>query len=530
MQEKLKILFFEITKKCNAHCDHCGSKCDINSEEGLDKKYFLNVLQDVHDNIGTDIMLNITGGEPLLRKDLFEIMDYAHKLGFEWGMVTNGTLITEDIIKDMKKTGMSTISISIDGMKDTHEKFRHLPGSFDKIIKNIILLQDSNFLEHIQVTFIANKKNIYELPALWRLLNNLNIDSMRISCIDPIGRAENNKELELDSKNYKYLFEFINNTNKKNELQCIWSCSHYFGNTEEPDVMGRKFVCPTGQIVASILANGDIFACPNIPRLPNLIQGNIKFDKFSKVWKNKFIPFRNRKLNEKCNNCDKKEFCNGDSFHTWDFENNTPKYCYKDMFFNDTIKSKNLNEYKKYLQKKYKNLQKTEILSGKQDRLKIIIEPEAFNDIKTYFHIGTNNPMSMYEQQMGLVGFNIDGIFVIKYAFASELKNRTRNMGYVNEDTIINATNETNIIKENFYLSDDKNDYISSLEFLGFIHSHPLDTEFCYSDGDYMFHQKMIKKMNTYIGILLNPNKNYLAAFYGNDCLQADLIILENSK
>lgn len=329
----LKVLFFEVTKKCNAKCEHCGSRCDINEPDGISKEMFINVLKDVKENIGTNLMLNITGGEPLIRRDLFDIMNYANKLGFSWGMVTNGTLINDNVIYNMKRTGMSTISISLDGMKEVHESFRKLPnGSFDKIIENIIKLKESKFLEHIQVTFIASKKNIYELPSLYRMLSNIGIDSLRISSIDPIGRAKDNMDLMLDKNDFEYLINFIKQSNKNKELKCIWSCSHYFGNTDFPDDTGRYFSCNTGKSVASILSNGDIFVCPNVPRIPELIQGNIYSDKFSEVWKNKFEFFRNRPLNKECNNCNNKKYCNGDSLHTWDFENNKPLYCYKKVF------------------------------------------------------------------------------------------------------------------------------------------------------------------------------------------------------
>ena len=99
MKNELKVLFFEVTSKCNAHCDHCGSRCDINQEDGISNELFKKVLLDVKENIGIEAMLNITGGEPLMRKDLFEITGFAKKLGFDWGMVTNGTLINDDNIK-----------------------------------------------------------------------------------------------------------------------------------------------------------------------------------------------------------------------------------------------------------------------------------------------------------------------------------------------------------------------------------------------------------------------------------------------
>ena len=206
----LHTLFFEVTSRCNALCDHCGSRCTAIKKDELSADVFQRVLSDVAKNFGTKaIMLNITGGEPLIRRDLFDITSYADKLGFKWGLVTNGMLITDDVISKMRETHMSTITISLDGMKKTHEEFRHVPGSFDKIILAIEKLKKANFVEHIQVTFIATKKNISELPEVYRLLTMLGIDSLRISGIDPIGRAKDNEELMLSQEDYLFLFFFF---------------------------------------------------------------------------------------------------------------------------------------------------------------------------------------------------------------------------------------------------------------------------------------------------------------------------------
>ena len=84
-------------------------------------------------------MINVTGGEPLVRKDLCDVMEYAtNELGFHWGMTTNGILLNEENIKKLKKAKMDTISISIDGLEETHDKFRGVEGSYNTIINNII--------------------------------------------------------------------------------------------------------------------------------------------------------------------------------------------------------------------------------------------------------------------------------------------------------------------------------------------------------------------------------------------------------
>ena len=119
-------LFIEVTSRCNARCEHCGSNCEnIILEEEISADSLKNTLLDISKHYNAKkILLNITGGEPLIRKDLFDIMEYANKLGYKWGMTSNGMLINDDIIKKMNQTNMETISISIDGMKQTHESFR----------------------------------------------------------------------------------------------------------------------------------------------------------------------------------------------------------------------------------------------------------------------------------------------------------------------------------------------------------------------------------------------------------------------
>ena len=280
-------------------------------------------------------MLYVTGGEPLVRKDLFEILEHAVKLGFSWGMTSNGMLIDEEIVKKMEKTDMKTISISLDGPKEIHESFRKVPGSFEKIIEGIKLMQKCKSIQVIQVTTVVNKKNIDYLDDIYKILKDIGIKDWRIIQVDPIGRAKNNKEILLEPDQLKYMFNYILEKRKQDkDMKFKYGCGHFLGFDLNYALTYNCFICFTGHCVASILSNGDIFGCPDIERHPKLIQGNIKKDSFVDVWENRFKNYRsvNRTSNSKCKKCPDWKACGGDSFHTWDFEKNKPNFCIKEIF------------------------------------------------------------------------------------------------------------------------------------------------------------------------------------------------------
>jgi len=329
----LRNLFWETTLRCNANCKHCGSRAgeNINIKEELTTEEIKNTLKSIANKLdASKILLNITGGEPLVRKDLFEVMDYAHNdLGFEWGITTNGLLINDDIIEKMKKTGISTMSISIDGVGETHDNFRRIKGAYNNTINNIKKLQNDKFLKTFQITTVINKSNINQLEDLYKVMEDLEVDSWRIVNMDPIGRAMDNDNLSLDKNDYINLLDFIENKRKKSKFDVTYGCSHFLGMKRENTVRANCFFCFSGFTTASILYNGDIYVCPNVERRKDLIQGNVKKDDFVDVWQNKFKWFRNLdkfKVGE-CATCEDWKYCRGDSLHTWDFNENKPKLC-----------------------------------------------------------------------------------------------------------------------------------------------------------------------------------------------------------
>ncbi len=332
----LRNLFLELTLRCNEHCIHCGSQCgEFTDSFELSCGQYKKILEDVKRDFDiSSIKLDITGGEPLLRNDFFEIMEYANQLGYLWGMTSNGTLITDETAKKLHACGMRTIAVSIDGLEHTHDKLRGRRGAFASAMNGISALIRCGDFGHIQITTVVNHQNIHELPLMFEMLDSVDITSWRIINIEPMGRAKEHPELILTKKEYQYLFHFIREKRMQG-YPLTYGCSHFLGLEYERQVRDWYFLCNAGLYTASIRANGDIVACLDIEPRPEFIQGNILTDNLKDIWENRFEIFRNdlSDRNQKCRQCTECEFCHGGSYHSWDHDKNEPVICFKDILF-----------------------------------------------------------------------------------------------------------------------------------------------------------------------------------------------------
>lgn len=329
----LKQLFFELTLNCNEHCWHCGSRCgDIKTEE-MNPQEWKNILDQLKDDFKDRLpQINVTGGEPLLYHGFEDVMGYAHSLGFKWGMTSNAVLITPEVAKMLQRCGMNTISVSIDGLPETHDKIRGLDGAYKRAMEGIQNLIDLDCFDEIMVTTVVNHQTICELEPLYEIMSDIDIDSWRIMGIEPIGRALDHPELLLTADDQRNLLNFIRDKRADNE-PVTYGCCHYLGLEYEREVRDWYFFCMAGITVASITVTGDVYGCLDIDRTqPGIIQGNIHDRRFSDIWENEFKAFRYDRSgdNEKCANCSSNKYCMGGAFHTWDYVNKTQRLCLMD--------------------------------------------------------------------------------------------------------------------------------------------------------------------------------------------------------
>ena len=331
----LRSLFLELTTRCNERCLHCGSSCGDIVRDELTAGQYRDFLTKIKKDFGTEHpRICLTGGEPLLRRDFFEIAGMINELGFRWGMTSNATLIDESTAELLEQTGMRTISVSIDGLRESHDAFRRTEGGWDKAMRGIQNLIDRRAFKEIQITTVVHKGNIGELEELYELLLDVDIDSWRVINIDPIGRAKLHPELLLDADDYRRMFRFIDEKRKLG-MPLLYGCEHYLGTAYEREVRDWYFLCNAGRYTAGIRSNGDIGACLDIEPRRELIEGNILRDDFTKIWREGFKPYR-RDLSDSCKGCEdcpEKRFCAGGAFHSFDFDSMEQQVCFRGVLF-----------------------------------------------------------------------------------------------------------------------------------------------------------------------------------------------------
>jgi radical SAM enzyme (rSAM/lipoprotein system) len=325
---ELNYLFWECTQRCNLKCIHCGSDCLSNSSQAdMPLKDFLKVLDCISNKVNPNkTMIALTGGEPLMRKDVFECGSEITKRGFPWGMVTNGYFLDEAAMQNLLNSGICSITISLDGLEGTHNWLRQNENSYKKVINATSLVVNSSIQTYDVVTCV-NQKNINELNQIYDLLKSLSVRNWRLFTIFPKGRAKENSELSPDKSLLVKLFDFIKEKRKNNAgLDIYFGCEGFLGNYEQK-VRDLFFYCAAGINICSILNDGSISACPSLRT--DYIQGNIYQDDLWSIWENKYQIMRMRKWTKTgiCETCSSYKWCNGNGLHLRDEKTGELLYC-----------------------------------------------------------------------------------------------------------------------------------------------------------------------------------------------------------
>ncbi len=211
-KDKKPVVVWNIGRRCNLKCVHCYSQSkNIEYKDELTTDEAKRMLDDLAD-FGSPVIL-FSGGEPLLRKDLFELIAHAKEKGLRAVISTNGTLITKEKAIELKKFGLSYVGISMDGLKEVHDKFRGVEGAFDMALNGIRNCIAADI--KVGLRFTINKRNAEDIPGIFDLIEKENIPRVCFYHLVYSGRGSQLIEEDLTHEETREVVDLIMDRTKQ---------------------------------------------------------------------------------------------------------------------------------------------------------------------------------------------------------------------------------------------------------------------------------------------------------------------------
>jgi len=347
---KLRLLFWETTTACNLECVHCRrldvacelAKLDLSTEHA---KAMLDSLP----QIGSPIVV-FSGGEPLMRPDLFELAEYANGLALPIALATNGTIMSDEIATRIHDVGFRRVSMSFDGPDpETHDKFRGIDGAFDASVKGFKTLRRRGV--SMQINTSVAQHNVDKLDAMYRMALDLGADALHIFMLVPVGCGmQLDESTMLHGEEYEATLNWIYDRAQEGQIHLKATCApHYFrilrqrakeegkqipkridlshpqmpsghpgghpggshpGGGGHADMSAMTKGCLAGQAVCFVSHTGEVFPCGYLP----ISSGNVKTTPLPTIWRDSAI-FANLRdestLEGKCGLCEYSRVCMG---------------------------------------------------------------------------------------------------------------------------------------------------------------------------------------------------------------------------
>ena len=205
-KDKRPVVVWNATRRCNLKCVHCYAHAtDISYKDEIDTTAGKALIDDLA-QFGVPVIL-FSGGEPLVRKDLPELAEYAVAKGLRAVISTNGTLITPEIARTLKKIGLSYVGISLDGMQKVNDHFRGVSGAFEKALNGIRNCQAAGI--KVGLRFTINKFNVKEIPGIFDLLEEMDIPRVCFYHLVYAGRGSTLVKEDLTHKETRKAVDLI---------------------------------------------------------------------------------------------------------------------------------------------------------------------------------------------------------------------------------------------------------------------------------------------------------------------------------
>lgn len=367
---KPRLIFWEVTKGCNLRCIHCrATATELMSPRDLSTPQALDIIAQIA--AYANPILVLSGGEPLYRRDIFELSRYATEKGLRVALATNGTMVTKDLARRIVDAGVKRVSISLDGADaTTHDTFRGIPGAFDAAVYGLRNLKELGM--SVQINMTIARHNARQLPRVLDLARAIGADALHTFLLVPVGCGVNIANEQMVAPNeYEEMLNWFYDRSLEGGIELKATCApHYFrvarqrraaerravdahgGNGKpaapaSPDAIGPHDMlmpsgtgiaihphgtknaahaglpsghpdgmnamtkgCLAGSGVCFISHEGEVFPCGYLPA----IAGDLRKQTFAEVWEDSVVFNELRdtdNLKGKCGCCEFRNICMG---------------------------------------------------------------------------------------------------------------------------------------------------------------------------------------------------------------------------
>ena len=302
------LISWNSTNQCNLYCEHCYRDAGARLEEELSTAEACKMIQEIKE-AGFKIMI-FSGGEPVMRPDIYELIAYASKIGLRAVMGTNATLISPDVAVMLKEAGIMAAAVSLDSLDaDKHDRFRGLPQAFDMTIKGIKNLQEAGI--PVQINTTVMDWNVDEIEALCDYAIELGAVAYHVFFLVPTGRAINMEEEALRVQAYEKTIKRLMKKQQQVDVEIKPTCAPQFIRIAEMMGMKLRFTrgCLAGINYCIISPRGDVQPCAYL----DIPLGNVRDQAFDEIWQNNqlLLDLRTMDYSGKCGICEYKLKCGG---------------------------------------------------------------------------------------------------------------------------------------------------------------------------------------------------------------------------
>lgn len=311
---------WEVTNACNLKCIHCHASSGRPNDDEMDTdeaKRFIDQLAKVDEFR----MLVYTGGEPLVRADIFELMEHSRKAGFVNVLASNATLITEEVARKLRSVGCAGVAVSLDSCKkEVHNQIRGNPDAFDRALEGMRNVRKAGML--LQVNTTAMDYNFSQLRELIDLADGLGSSIMLMYQLVPVGRGTQIAAATLDTAMNERLLKYLSEQQRhiSTIVEPVAGPQYWPYLMEREGRNGARWMraasrvfhgCSAGRGFVYIKPNGDIWPCPFV----EVSAGNVRETDFATIWREaevfKVLRDRSNALQGKCGACRYRGICGG---------------------------------------------------------------------------------------------------------------------------------------------------------------------------------------------------------------------------